>query len=185
MRSRCCGASSIGCIEIGCSPTAPRPTSASGCAKWTAEWRVRRRRPIAGAARRSKRCWLSPASTRRVSTLLWPRCTGLRRGEVLGLQWIDVDFEQGRIHVRRAHVRRQVMTPESGRGRQAVTAPPLAELMLDVLAARRREALAFGWPETPAVGALDGPIGPLHSRAIRRAERLLAQVIEAQSESMG
>lgn len=28
-------------------------------------------------------------------------------------------------------------------------APPLASLLVDVLAARRREALGFGWPEIP------------------------------------
>ena len=46
--------------------------------------------------------------------------TGLRRGELLGLKWVDIDFERSRIHVRRAYVRRQITTPKSGRGRHVV-----------------------------------------------------------------
>ena len=76
--------------------------------------------------------------------------TGLRRGELLGLKWQDVDLDRGRIHVRRAIVRSQVTTPKSGKGRYVAIAPPLAELLVDVLAARRREGLARGWPEIPS-----------------------------------
>jgi len=39
--------------------------------------------------------------------------------------------------------------PKSGRGRQVAVAPMLASLLVDVLAARRREALGFGWAEVP------------------------------------
>ena len=75
--------------------------------------------------------------------------TGLRRGELLGLKWEDVDFERRRLHVRRAYVKGSITTPKSGRGRHVAMAPTLASLLLDVLAARRREALGYGWPETP------------------------------------
>jgi integrase len=75
--------------------------------------------------------------------------TGLRRGELLGLCWEDVDFERGRIHVRRAIVKSQVTTPKSGKGRHVAMAPPLASLLMDVLAARRRESIALGRPEIP------------------------------------
>jgi integrase len=75
--------------------------------------------------------------------------TGIRRGELLGLKWEDVDFERRRIHVRRAYVKGSITTPKSGRGRYVAMAPALASLLVDVLAIRRREALGLGWPETP------------------------------------
>lgn len=43
--------------------------------------------------------------------------TGARRGELLGLKWIDVDFDRYRIHIRRALVKREITTPKSGRSR--------------------------------------------------------------------
>ncbi len=75
--------------------------------------------------------------------------TGMRRGELLGLKWEDVDFERLRLHVRRAYVKGHVTTPKSGRGRTIAMADPLASLLFDLLALRRREALAYGWPEVP------------------------------------
>jgi hypothetical protein len=46
-------------------------------------------------------------------------------------------------------VKGSITTPKSGRGRHVAMAPALASLLLDVLAVRRREVLAYGWPETP------------------------------------
>jgi integrase len=43
--------------------------------------------------------------------------TGLRRGELLGLRWEDVDFEKRRLHVRRAYVKGSPTSPKSGRER--------------------------------------------------------------------
>jgi integrase len=74
---------------------------------------------------------------------------GLRRGELLGLKWEDVDFDRRRIHVRRAYVKGQITTPKSGRGRYVMMAPPLASLLLDVLATRSRQMLAYVWAEVP------------------------------------
>lgn len=42
---------------------------------------------------------------------------GLRSGEMLGLQWGDVDFTRGVLHVRRAVWMGQVTLPKSGKGR--------------------------------------------------------------------
>jgi integrase len=55
--------------------------------------------------------------TRFHPVLLFLLSTGCRRGEALGLRWLDVDFEHARIHIRRARVRCQETTPKSGRGR--------------------------------------------------------------------
>jgi len=76
--------------------------------------------------------------------------TGMRRSEVLGLQWCDVDFTSRQIHVRRAIVKSQLTTPKSGHDRRVVMASALASLLLDLLAVRRREAMALGLPEMPA-----------------------------------
>ncbi len=55
--------------------------------------------------------------------------TGLRRGELVGLRWADVDFEAGRLHVRQKHyrVRRRLIenAPKGGRQR-TVPLPRLA-----------------------------------------------------------
>ena len=75
--------------------------------------------------------------------------TGVRRGELLGLKWQDVDFERRRIHIRRAYVKGEITGPKSGRGRYVAMAPSLGSLLLDLLGSRRREALQKGWPEVP------------------------------------
>jgi integrase len=75
--------------------------------------------------------------------------TGIRRGELLGLKWQDVDFEQRRIHIRRAYVKGEITGPKSGKGRYVAMAPGLGSLLLDLLGSRRRQAFRKGWPEVP------------------------------------
>jgi len=75
--------------------------------------------------------------------------TGVRRGELLGLKWEDIDFERQRIHIRRAFVRGNLTTPKSGRGRFIAMPPNLGSQLLDLLGERRREMLHRGWPEVP------------------------------------
>ncbi len=101
--------------------------------------------------------------------------TGLRRGEILALQWSDVDFSRGVIHVRRSLVHGQLTTPKSGRARDVVLAPRLAAIYFDVLAARQTEALAFGWREAPEwvfpVASETG--GPMDEANLERSWRLV------------
>jgi len=75
--------------------------------------------------------------------------TGMRRGEALGLQWADVDFDAGTISVRRAITTAGLSTPKGGRSRRVAMTPSLASDLFDVLTARRREALANGWADAP------------------------------------
>ena len=75
--------------------------------------------------------------------------TGMRRGEALGLQWGDVDFEGGLLTIRRAIVKEGVTTPKSGKARKVRMTPALVEELFGVLGERRREVLSRGWRDTP------------------------------------
>lgn len=52
--------------------------------------------------------------------------TGLRRGELLGLRWPDVELLDGRLYVRQAFVRGEMSTPKSRAGRRVVDLGPHA-----------------------------------------------------------
>ena len=56
--------------------------------------------------------------------------TGLRRGELLGLAWRDVDFLERRLSVRQQYVRNEITTPKSRAGRRTI---PLGPVAVDVL----------------------------------------------------
>lgn len=43
--------------------------------------------------------------------------TGLRRGELLGLEWSDIDWDRQRLHVQRTWDGTRLQTPKSGRAR--------------------------------------------------------------------
>jgi integrase len=53
--------------------------------------------------------------------------TGLRRGELLALQWQDIDFEHARLVVRQNLSHGQLLTPKSGKVRVVPLIPPLGE----------------------------------------------------------
>lgn len=46
--------------------------------------------------------------------------TGLRQGELVALRWLDVDWQAGRIRVRRTYMRQQYGTPKSKRSTRSV-----------------------------------------------------------------
>ena len=75
---------------------------------------------------------------------------GLRRGEVLGLRWRDVDFEGGHIHVRQARVQagREVVVnePKTARGRRTIPMHP---------------ALAAALKETRRRTVIESPVIPM------------------------
>ncbi len=75
--------------------------------------------------------------------------TGMRRGEALGLQWSDLDFEHHTLTVRRSLTHGSVSTPKSGRSRTIKLPPGLVSRLFDLLAERRTEGLQRGWPEVP------------------------------------
>ena len=74
--------------------------------------------------------------------LLFMLSTGVRRGECLGVQWSDIDFERCRVTIRRAIVRGAATTPKNGKSRTIAMPPGLASALFDRShnAARSRSA---------------------------------------------
>ncbi|MCR9095055.1 MAG: site-specific integrase [bacterium] len=76
--------------------------------------------------------------------------TGLRRGELLGLKWDDVDFESMRISIRRSLLDKgHVSTPKSGKSRHVAMSPVVADEFFSLLAFRRQQRIDNGWAEIP------------------------------------
>jgi len=94
--------------------------------------------------------------------------TGMRRGEILGLKWADIDFGSARIAVRRALVRGVESTPKSRKSRTIASPPGLMALLLDVLADRRRQTL-HGSREVPEWVFPAETGGPLEERNFQRS----------------
>lgn len=95
----------------------------------------------------------------RWEALLWLALTvGLRRGELLALQWGDVDWERATLTVQRNYTREEVRIVKSPASRRTV---PLFPQVIDALRRRRAE-----WPSAPWV--FTGPAGGLlHTSTLR------------------
>jgi integrase len=100
---------------------------------------------------------------------------GLRRGELVGLRWPDVDLEGRRLHVRRQVVQerlvggghRKIETPTKGkRARRAAISEALATGLADWFAEsvveRGAPADGYVWPGRPVDS-------PMHDRSAHRA----------------
>ncbi len=82
--------------------------------------------------------------------------TGLRLGELLGVQWLDIDFEHRQLRVRRSIDKGQPVTTKSRHGRRSID---LGDQVLALLGSMRRarahepaDAYIF---RTPAGGEID------------------------------
>jgi integrase len=101
--------------------------------------------------------------------------TGMRRGEVLGLQWPDVDLGRARVAVRRSLVTvgHQVVVsePKTAKGRRSVALDPTTVAAIKAWGKRQTAArLAWGpaWTDSGLVFTReDGR--PLHPREVTRA----------------
>ncbi|MGH2914995.1 MAG: tyrosine-type recombinase/integrase [Solirubrobacteraceae bacterium] len=58
--------------------------------------------------------------------------TGLRRGELLGLRWRDIDFEASTIRVRASYAAGKLTTPKSGKVRAVPMAPDVAAALAKI-----------------------------------------------------
>lgn len=125
--------------------------------------------PKDGRRHCERRCF-SPEETRRIlAGAAFPHramyavmaYTGMRCGEVLGLQWSHLDFSAGRIRVRQAAVMGRLYLPKTVRSVAELPMPePLAEILREYgiwLTHRTPESLLFPGPKG----------GPLHSSGVR------------------
>ena len=72
--------------------------------------------------------------------------TGMRQGEILGLQWGDIDWNGKFIEIRRASWNRIVTTPKSGKGRRVDMSDQLAEVLSEHRLTLARQGLKKGRP---------------------------------------
>ncbi len=112
-----------------------------------------RQREVHAMTREQLTALLSEASKKGVQThalfLLLAR-TGLRIGEVRGLQWEDLDFADRAVHVRRAWSADSLETPKSGKARRVDMSRQLGEALQRLQVARKKETLKRGWRTIPA-----------------------------------
>ena len=85
-------------------------------------------------------------------------CVGLRQGEILGLRWVDVDFENKRLTVRyqlqRIDGRLTLVEPKTERSRRTISLPQIAVNVLLKHRARQDQERRFAgsrWVETGMV----------------------------------
>jgi len=75
--------------------------------------------------------------------LLTAVLTGMRQGELFGLQRDDIEFSRHQIHIRRSLWHGTLGTPKSRRSRRAIDMPPTLEQALQQLLTTRRSEFVF------------------------------------------
>jgi len=89
--------------------------------------------------------------------------TGLRQGELLALQWGDLDFRSRFILVQRNYSRGRICTPKNGESRRVDMSLELSQTLKDLSTERQLEAAANGekalpeWVFTSETGDLLDP----------------------------
>jgi integrase len=63
------------------------------------------------------------------SVVLFAAYTGLRPGELFGLEWDDIDFKGETIHVQRQFHKRRLTLPKNGKARRVFLPPPAAQAL--------------------------------------------------------
>jgi integrase len=105
--------------------------------------------------------------------------TGMRRGELLALQWGDVDLDAGTLHVERSveetKAGLRVKPPKTKRGRRKISLPPEATAMLRAHRIKQMETrlvLGMGKPDenTLVLSDVEGRMISPHS--VSRAWRM-------------
>jgi len=103
----------------------------------------------------SEMAYLTPAEVRRLllelqgadrSVVATAVLTGMRRGELTGLKWGDVDLEKGIVHVRRSYnYKTGFSSPKTKRGSRAVLIPTsLVDILGELNKGVKSDGLVFG-----------------------------------------
>ena len=98
--------------------------------------------------------------------------TGLRRGELLGLKWTDVDFQRGALKIQRAISRQNGKVVEAPlKTKNAYRTLPLSADAIDVLMQQRRKTGNSEWVFPSPTGGPMSPDSVLHmlQRVLKRA----------------
>ena len=98
--------------------------------------------------------------------------TGLRRGELLGLKWTDVDFDRGVLKIQRAISRQNGKVVEAPlKTKNAYRTLPLSADAIDVLKAQKNKAGSSEWVFPSPTGGPMSPDSVLHMlhRVLKRA----------------
>jgi integrase len=93
--------------------------------------------------------------------------TGLRMGELLALQWPDIDWHGRFIEVQRNYTHWRVTTPKSGESRRVDMSKELARTLTDLRTEQQIEAAARGWTEVPSWVFCNEVGGLLHPHNLR------------------
>jgi integrase len=98
--------------------------------------------------------------------LIWrlAAMTGMRRGEVLGLRWRDLDFDDARLAVRQTLIsisyRREISTPQTHRSR-------VVDLDAETVAVLRKLYAEGGRPPHSTLVFVDGDGAAIHPESVR------------------
>ena len=93
--------------------------------------------------------------------------TGLRQGELIGLQWGDVDWNGNFIEVRRTNFNGHISTPKNGKPRRVDMSDGLAAVLNDHRKRIAAEALKSGRPMPEWVFPGEGG-GPVEASWLRK-----------------
>jgi integrase len=93
--------------------------------------------------------------------------TGMRMGELLALQWGDIDWQSRFIHVQRNYTHFRITTPKSGESRRVDMSRELAHTLADLHTERQSEAAASKWETVPEWVFCSEVRGLLHPHNLR------------------
>ncbi|MCF8111600.1 MAG: site-specific integrase [Desulfobacteraceae bacterium] len=94
--------------------------------------------------------------------------TGMRLGELLALQWGDIDFNSGYILVRRTYKRGQFTEPKNKKTRKVDISEALVEVLENQATLEKKETLRRGWTEPPELVFTVKDGNPIEQNDIRR-----------------
>ncbi len=107
--------------------------------------------------------------------------TGLRIGEAIALQWIDLNLPEREIRVERAFSHGRIETPKAGHGRTVDMSQQLSRALKRLQIERATEKLRRGWPEMPAWVFCNSAGKPLDAARVRKVFRRILKAAKLPS----